>query len=112
MRKQSKRRAAATSGTPAHGGSASRHKQARRKPGRRTGGLRNGTKDITQLLGRTDIAMLSVDRECLVRSFTPTMRDLLAVSPSALGRHFRHIERHFEDPGLLADVQRPARPKS
>jgi PAS domain S-box-containing protein len=61
--------------------------------------------DLTRLLGSTGIALLFADREGRVRSFTPKMRDLFALSTLTVGQHLRHIERRFDDPGLLADIQ-------
>jgi PAS domain S-box-containing protein len=66
-------------------------------------------RDLTHLLSSTDIALLFVDKELRVRGFTPTMRDLLSISSHDLGRNIERLERHFEDPSLLPDMQQALR---
>lgn len=62
-------------------------------------------RELTHLLSSTDIAMLFVDKEFRIRSFTPSMRDLLNVSQEDLGLSIRNLERHFDDTALLSDMQ-------
>jgi two-component system, chemotaxis family, CheB/CheR fusion protein len=62
-------------------------------------------RELTHLLSSTDIAMLFVDKEFRIRSFTPSMRDLLDISHEDVGLSIRNLERHFDDTVLLADMQ-------
>lgn len=66
-------------------------------------------RDLTHLLSSTDIALLFVDKELRVRGFTPTMRDLLDISSQDLGENIEGLERHFDDPALLSDMQQALR---
>jgi len=66
-------------------------------------------RDLTHLLSSTDIAMLFVDKDLRIRSYTPTMRDLVAVSSREVGSSIRDLERHFDDPALMSDMQRALR---
>jgi len=62
-------------------------------------------RELTHLLSSTDIAMLFVDKDFRIRSFTPSMRDLLNISQADLGISIRSLERHFDDTALLSDMQ-------
>ncbi|MGE0707899.1 MAG: chemotaxis protein CheB [Planctomycetota bacterium] len=62
--------------------------------------------DLTNLLRCTEVAALFLDPSLRIRRFTPASQQLMNLIPSDLGRPLGHITRRFEDPRLVADIQR------
>ncbi|MBL8660763.1 MAG: PAS domain-containing protein [Rhodospirillales bacterium] len=63
------------------------------------------TNDLNNLLNGTDIATLFLDRQACIRWFTPTMKTLLELLPTDIGRPISHLASKFTD-GDLADDAR------
>ena len=60
--------------------------------------------DLASLLSSTNIAVIFLDRQFRIRSFTPAVRDLLELISSDVGRPLSDLARKFTDPDLLADA--------
>ena len=61
--------------------------------------------DLSSLLTSTDIAVLFLDTRFRIRRFTPTMRDLMELISSDVGRPLSDMARKFDDPALLGDAE-------
>ena len=65
--------------------------------------LEQRTDDLNNLLNSTDVATLFLDRDMSIRWFTPSMKDLLALQMTDMGRPVWHLAQRFSD-GRLADA--------
>jgi two-component system CheB/CheR fusion protein len=63
--------------------------------------LQETTSDLSSLLSSTDIAVLFLDANLLIRRFTPAAKDLVDMIPADLGRPLTDLARKFDDPELL-----------
>jgi two-component system CheB/CheR fusion protein len=64
------------------------------------------TNDLNNLLNSTDVATLSLDRSLCIRWFTPSMKALLDLLPSDIGRPISHFAQRFSGGGLLEDARK------
>ena len=64
------------------------------------------TNDLNNLLNSTDIATLFLDRNLCIRWFTPTMKALLELLPSDIGRPISHFAQRFKGGDLLEDARK------
>jgi two-component system CheB/CheR fusion protein len=64
------------------------------------------TDDLNNLLNSTDVATLFLDRSLCIRWFTPSMRALLELLPTDLGRPISHFARRFKDDDLLEEARK------
>lgn len=60
--------------------------------------------DLYNLFSGTQLATLFLDRGLRIKRFTPTVRELLSVIDSDIGRPIGDITRKIDDPGLLGDA--------
>ena len=63
------------------------------------------TDDLNNLLNSTDVATLFLDRALCIRWFTPSMRALLELLPSDVGRPISHFAQRFSGGNLLEDAR-------
>ena len=63
------------------------------------------TDDVNNLLNSTDIAVLFLDRSLCIRWFTPSMRTLLELLPTDLGRPISHFAQRFSNGDLLEEAR-------
>jgi two-component system CheB/CheR fusion protein len=63
------------------------------------------TDDLNNLLNSTDVATLFLDRSLCIRWFTPSMRALLELLPSDVGRPISHFAQRFSGGNLLEDAR-------
>jgi two-component system CheB/CheR fusion protein len=70
------------------------------------GELEARTDDLNNLLNSTDIATLFLDRRLCIRWFTPSMRALLELLPTDIGRPVSHFAQRFRDGDLLNDARK------
>jgi two-component system CheB/CheR fusion protein len=61
--------------------------------------------DITNLLTSTDLPTLFLDRDLLIRRFTPAMTRLFRLIPTDVGRPISDIAHMVADPTLLEDAR-------
>lgn len=61
--------------------------------------------DLSNLFSGTQVATLFLDRGMHIKRFTPTIRDLLSLISSDIGRPLRDMTLKFADPALLTDAQ-------
>jgi two-component system CheB/CheR fusion protein len=71
----------------------------------KVGELENRTDDLNNLLNSSDVATLFLDRSLCIRWFTPSMKKLLSLLPSDLGRPVSHFAQRFSDGDLVEDVR-------
>jgi two-component system CheB/CheR fusion protein len=64
------------------------------------------TNDLNNLLNSTDIATLFLDRNLCIRWFTPTMKALLELLPSDIGRPISHFAQRFKGGDLVEDARK------
>jgi PAS domain S-box-containing protein len=64
------------------------------------------TNDLNNLLNSTDIATLFLDRSLCIRWFTPSMRALLDLLPSDVGRPISHFAQRFTGSNLVEDARK------
>lgn len=64
------------------------------------------TNDFDSLLNSTQIAMLFLDNELLIRKFTPNIVGLLNLVDGDVGRPISHLTLNFEYGGFLDDLRR------
>ena len=64
------------------------------------------TNDLNNLLNSTDVATLFLDRALCIRWFTPSMKALLELLPSDIGRPIAHFAQRFSGGGLLEDARK------
>jgi hypothetical protein len=63
------------------------------------------TNDLKNLLNSTDVATLFLDRSLCIRWFTPSMKALLELLPSDVGRPISHLAQRFSGGDLLEDAR-------
>ena len=63
------------------------------------------TDDLNNLLNSTDIAVLFLDRSLCIRWFTPSMKALLELLPTDIGRPMSHFAQRFDGGDLLEDAR-------
>ncbi len=63
------------------------------------------TDDLNNLLNSTDIATLFLDRKLRIRWFTPSMKKLLELLPTDIGRPVSHFAPRFSGGNLLSDAR-------
>jgi two-component system CheB/CheR fusion protein len=68
--------------------------------------LESTTNDLLNLLASTDVATIFLDRELLLRRFTPTATELLRVIDTDVGRPISDFAMNVTDEELLPDVHR------
>lgn len=68
--------------------------------------LEGRTDDLNNLLNGSDVATLFLDRNLRIRWFTPSMKTLLALLPTDLGRPVEHFAQRFTGGDLLEDARR------
>jgi two-component system CheB/CheR fusion protein len=71
----------------------------------KVGELENRTDDLNNLLNSTDIATLFLDCSLYIRWFTPSMKKLLSLLPSDIGRPISHFAPRFSDGDLVEDAR-------
>ena len=64
------------------------------------------TNDLNNLLNSTDVATLFLDRALCIRWFTPSMKALLELLPSDIGRPIAHFAQRFSGGDLLEDARK------
>ena len=64
------------------------------------------TNDLNNLLNSTDVATLFLDRVLCIRWFTPSMKALLELLPSDVGRPIAHFAQRFSGGDLLEDARK------
>jgi two-component system CheB/CheR fusion protein len=64
------------------------------------------TNDLTNLFNSTDVATLFLDRALCIRWFTPSMKALLELLPSDIGRPIAHFAQRFSGGDLLEDARK------
>jgi PAS domain S-box-containing protein len=72
----------------------------------KVGELEARTDDLNNLLNSTDIATLFLDRSLCIRWFTPSMKALLELLPTDIGRPISHFAQRFRGGDLLEDARR------
>ncbi len=68
--------------------------------------LEQQTDDLNNLLNSADVATLFLDRNLRIRWFTPSMKALLALLPTDLGRPVEHFAPKFTGSDLIDDARR------
>ncbi len=68
------------------------------------GELAESNDDLSNLLRSTDIPILFVDAERLIRRFTPSMATVMNIMPSDVGRPLIDLRLKVTDPNLLDDI--------
>ncbi len=63
------------------------------------------TNDLDNLFRATDIATLFLDRELIIRRFTPAATPLVNVMPRDVGRSIAHIATNLSYPRFLEDIR-------
>jgi two-component system CheB/CheR fusion protein len=64
------------------------------------------TNDLNNLLNSSDVATLFLDRSLCIRWFTPSMKALLELLPSDIGRPISHFAQRFSGGDLLEDARK------
>jgi two-component system, chemotaxis family, CheB/CheR fusion protein len=64
------------------------------------------TNDLNNLLNSTEVATLFLDRSLCIRWFTPSMKALLELLPSDIGRPISHFAQRFRGGNLVEDGRR------
>jgi two-component system, chemotaxis family, CheB/CheR fusion protein len=64
------------------------------------------TNDLNNLLNSTDVATLFLDRALCIRWFTPSMKALLELLPSDIGRPIAHFAQRFSGGDLVEDARK------
>ena len=67
--------------------------------------LAKANDDLKNFLNRTDIAIIFLDEELKVRSFTPATRDVLAIRDIDIGRPLEEITSRLADGALVDDAR-------
>ena len=60
--------------------------------------------DLQNLFASTDIAMVFLDKNLVIRSFTPAMSEVFAILPTDRGRPITDLSSKLVLPGLAADI--------
>jgi two-component system CheB/CheR fusion protein len=71
----------------------------------KVGELEERTADLNNLLNSTDVATLFLDRNLCIRWFTPSMKALLQLRTSDIGRPVSHFAPNFRGGDLLSDAR-------
>jgi two-component system CheB/CheR fusion protein len=71
----------------------------------KVGELEARTDDLNNLLNSTDVATLFLDRALCIRWFTPTMKTLLELRATDIGRPISHFAQRFSGGDLLEDAR-------
>jgi two-component system CheB/CheR fusion protein len=71
----------------------------------KVGELEHRTDDLNNLLNSTDVATLFLDRSLCIRWFTPSMKKLLSLLPSDIGRPISHFAPRFSDGDMVEDAR-------
>lgn len=66
--------------------------------------LEAATSDLTSLLSSTDIAVIFLDSSNRIRRFTPSVRELVELLPTDVGREMSDMAFKFEDPKFYSDT--------
>jgi two-component system CheB/CheR fusion protein len=72
----------------------------------KVGELEARTDELNNLLNSTDVATLFLDRSLCIRWFTPSMKALLELLPTDLGRPISHFAQRFSGGNLLEDARK------
>jgi two-component system CheB/CheR fusion protein len=72
----------------------------------KVGELEARTDDLNNLLNSSDVATLFLDRNLCIRWFTPSMKALLELLPTDVGRPISHFAQRFKGGDLLEDARR------
>jgi two-component system CheB/CheR fusion protein len=72
----------------------------------KVGELEARTDDLNNLLNSSDVATLFLDRSLRIRWFTPSMKALLELLPTDVGRPISHFAQRFKGGDLLEDARR------
>ncbi len=72
----------------------------------KVGELEARTDDLNNLLNSTDIATLFLDRSLCIRWFTPSMRSLLELLPTDIGRPVTHFAQRFSNGSLVEEARK------
>ena len=64
------------------------------------------TNDLNNLLNSTDIATLFLDRSLCIRWFTPSMKTLLELLPTDVGRPISHFAQRFTGGDLVEEARK------
>jgi len=67
--------------------------------------LERRTDDLNNLLNSTDVATLFLDQYLRIRWFTPTMKALLALVPTDVGRPVYHFAQQFTGEALVEEAR-------
>ncbi|MDW4499937.1 chemotaxis protein CheB [Sulfitobacter sp. D35] len=67
--------------------------------------LERTNNDLTNLLVSTDIGVIFLDTELLIRRFTPAMKDIMRIIDSDVGRPVEDIAMRVSDPKLIKDAR-------
>jgi two-component system, chemotaxis family, CheB/CheR fusion protein len=68
--------------------------------------LEERTNDLNNLLNSTEVATLFLDRSLCIRWFTPSLKALLQLLPSDIGRPISHFAQRFRGGDLVEDARR------
>jgi PAS domain S-box-containing protein len=71
----------------------------------KVGELEARTDDLNNLLNSSDVATLFLDRSLCIRWFTPSMKALLELLPTDIGRPISHFAQRFKGGDLLEDAR-------
>jgi two-component system, chemotaxis family, CheB/CheR fusion protein len=66
--------------------------------------LDRASSDLRNLIDSTDVAIVFLDRDLLVRSFTPAVTTVFSLLPGDRGRPITDIASRFDLPGFTADI--------
>jgi PAS domain S-box-containing protein len=67
--------------------------------------LDHSNSDMENLLASSEIATLFLDRQSVIKRFTPAMAGILNLIPADVGRPFRHLAGTIDWPGLPEDAK-------
>ncbi|AWM33654.1 PAS domain-containing protein [Hymenobacter nivis] len=62
--------------------------------------------DMKNLLDATEIAIIFLDNDLLIKRFTPYVRDIISLLPGDVGRPLAHVASNLRYEHLLRDAQR------
>jgi two-component system, chemotaxis family, CheB/CheR fusion protein len=71
----------------------------------KVGELEQRTDDLNNLLNSSDVATLFLDRNLCIRWLTPSMKALLSLLPTDIGRPISHFAQRFRGGELVEDVR-------
>jgi two-component system CheB/CheR fusion protein len=67
--------------------------------------LSQAANDMKNLLDATDIATIFLDNEMVIKRFTPSVKHIISLLPSDVGRPLTHFANNLRYEQLVADVQ-------